>query len=463
MATQTTHFHLIKPTSAERVAVGDINDNSDIIDGIMFANKEKADQIADDYNASETYNIGDYCRRENYIYKCNSNSVTGTWDVTKWDRVKVMESVDELKEENDDVWSSMNVLGSKNLLVYPYYKSSHTDTGITWTVNDDGTVVANGTVSSTTATSIFLCRFREPHSLKAGRYILSGCPSGGTNTTYYMWMCFYNGSNVGSIYSYGGDTPFEVLSEYENYTLVVGCYCRYGYTANNLKFYPMIRPAEYQDSTYAPYAMTNKELTENKVDWASENVLGAKNLLAYPYYDTTKSIYGIDFTLNSDGSVTANGRATGNAYFRLHTRSQGEARDFVIANGKYIANGCPSGGSTSTYYIVYTATKNGVSYEYGNDIGEGLSLTLAGDDFSANEVNLQGVIYIMNGTNVNNLTFYPMIRPATISDSTYAPYAMTNKDITNIVECNNITAGTYTLQATVASNGAVTYEWVSTT
>lgn len=93
MAGHTTHYNLIKPTSAERVAVGDINDNSDIIDGNLFQANERADQMADDYNASETYNTGDYVRRENYLYKCNTDNTTGTWDDTKWDRVKVMDEI----------------------------------------------------------------------------------------------------------------------------------------------------------------------------------------------------------------------------------------------------------------------------------------------------------------------------------------------------------------------------------
>ena len=93
MAGHTTHYNLIKPTSAERVAVGDINDNSDIIDGNLFTANERADQMADDYNASETYNTGDYVRRENYLYKCNTDNTTGTWDGTKWDRVKVMDEI----------------------------------------------------------------------------------------------------------------------------------------------------------------------------------------------------------------------------------------------------------------------------------------------------------------------------------------------------------------------------------
>lgn len=93
MATQTQHYHLIKPESADRVAIGNINDNSDTIDGYLYKANERADQMADDYNASETYNTGDYVRRENYLYKCNTDNTTGTWDATKWDRVKVMEEI----------------------------------------------------------------------------------------------------------------------------------------------------------------------------------------------------------------------------------------------------------------------------------------------------------------------------------------------------------------------------------
>lgn len=93
MATYTNHYEMTKQQSPERVSVGLLNDNFDIIDGVMFANQEKSEQLADDYNASETYNTGDYVRRENYIYKCNTDNTTGTWDDTKWDRVKVMDEI----------------------------------------------------------------------------------------------------------------------------------------------------------------------------------------------------------------------------------------------------------------------------------------------------------------------------------------------------------------------------------
>ena len=93
MATQTTHFDMVKQQSAEHVSVGLLNDNFDIIDQVMYNNQEKSEQLADEYNAGTTYNVGDYVRRENYLYKCNTDNTTGTWDDTKWDRVKVMDEI----------------------------------------------------------------------------------------------------------------------------------------------------------------------------------------------------------------------------------------------------------------------------------------------------------------------------------------------------------------------------------
>ena len=93
MAQQTTHFDMVKQQSAEHVSVGLLNDNFDIIDQVMYNNQEKSEQLADEYNAGTTYNVGDYVRRENYIYKCNTASTTGVWDSTKWDRVKVMDEI----------------------------------------------------------------------------------------------------------------------------------------------------------------------------------------------------------------------------------------------------------------------------------------------------------------------------------------------------------------------------------
>lgn len=45
-----------------------------------------------------------------------------------------------------------------------------------------------------------------------------------------------------------------------------------------------------------------------------------KNLARYPYTDTTKTVNGITFTDNGDGTITANGTATANAVFNFGTQ-----------------------------------------------------------------------------------------------------------------------------------------------
>ena len=117
---------------------------------------------------------------------------------------------------------------------------------------------------------------------------------------------------------------------------------------------------------------------------------------------TTTTISGVTCTVNDDGSVTLNGTATGNhVNFSIK-------ENFYLPNGEYILSGCPKGGSTNTYYFCLYDGET-----LCKDIGEG-------GTFVANGNMLQFVrIVIVSGQKVENLTFYPMIRKADVTDDTY--------------------------------------------
>ena len=59
---------------------------------------------------------------------------------------------------------------------------SNTSNGVTFTVNDDKTILANGNNDGTANSSFII----NNYPLKAGTYILNGCPSGGSSTTYRL-------------------------------------------------------------------------------------------------------------------------------------------------------------------------------------------------------------------------------------------------------------------------------------
>ena len=132
---------------------------------------------------------------------------------------------------------------------------------------------------------------------------------------------------------------------------------------------------------------------------------GGKNLLSIDPSIVTITKNGVTFTVNrnSDGDVTsvvANGTATNRTYFYL---------GYYNINGGTILNGAPSGGSQDAYALAFDGTS---IFDYGN--GSAIA-----NDLTNNLL----MIVIANGFVCNNLTFHPMIRLATETDATFAPYS----------------------------------------
>jgi hypothetical protein len=169
----------------------------------------------------------------------------------------------------------------------------------------------------------------------------------------------------------------------------------------------------------------------NKVDDISDeiadmnNVLGAKNLLPYPYTVSTKQMGGITWTVNADGSVSASGTATGRSYLELLSTST----KWKIPKGTYILSqsGMPANVTIESGYY------SGDSYYA---IGPVLPGTLPEVKFEVTDILATKVFTLfidIPATNVGktfNFTVYPMIRLASITDDTYEPYAKTNRELT---------------------------------
>lgn len=165
--------------------------------------------------------------------------------------------------------------GSKNFLKIT--ANSQTIKGVTFTVNDDQTVTVNGTNDGTGASTFVIVPNAQAITIPDGNYILSGCPTGGGESApfdlrWYMYSpgkSAYDSGNGASIEKSGNGTG-------SNIAIVV----KTGQTAHNITFKPMIRRAEITDSTYVPYAPTNRELYELCETKASLNdIYGIKNQL----------------------------------------------------------------------------------------------------------------------------------------------------------------------------------------
>jgi hypothetical protein len=140
-----------------------------------------------------------------------------------------------------------------------------------------------------------------------------------------------------------------------------------------------------------------------------------KNLIPYPYQLGTRTLNGITFTDNGDGTITANGTATAATYYSIweHTKAK-----VSITKGEfYTLSGCPDGGGSSTYQIACQCVENN-SWLNLWDKGTGATTTAKGDAF------VKVIIYIANGATVDNVVFKPMLEKGA-STTPYEPYKVT--------------------------------------
>jgi len=166
--------------------------------------------------------------------------------------INVGGSVFDVKDKSAMTLALNNKVGAKNFIAYPYHTSTTTVLGVTFTVNSDGTVGVNGTATALTGIALMYNK-----TIKAGKYILS---SGIANEN--VWVRIYKNESPYTVYAKTGlnEVEFEFNEDMDKLVIAIGV--DDGYTASGIVVKPMLRLAEDTDTTYQPYAMTNRDLTE---------------------------------------------------------------------------------------------------------------------------------------------------------------------------------------------------------
>ena len=273
--------------------------------------------------------------------------------------------------------------GGKNLLRV-ITDTTQTINGVTFKVNSDGSITINGTASANAV-------FQLPNNVS---YSAATLFSKGTSNEAVLVQA--RSGSSGS-YTYHTATADGVSIPANTLLNQIFVAVLKGNTASNVTVYPMIRLATDTDATYAPY----ENICPITGHATAKVTRTGKNLLQG--ISATQTINGVTFTLNGDGSVTVNGTASANAVYQLPKNvsypvptvfSKGTANESVVLQAR-------SGASGS--YTYYTATENGVS-------------------IPANTLLNQIFIAVLSGNTADNVTIYPMIRLASDTDATFAPY-----------------------------------------
>lgn len=221
MAALTPNYKFRLPSDDELADQNVFNDNFRIIDTALHDQAEDISEVQNRQDSLDTAEAADRAALAELI------------DGTAKNRLPIT-SVDSLKQ--------LNTYGTWENNVYTH------SSGVVFTVNDDMSITANGTASG--ANAVFILSMPGGFSIEAGNWILSGCPSGGSTSTYNITI-------AGTTSDTGTTGRFTSCSK-----VLVRIYVISGTTVDNITFKPMVCSKAAWDisQAYQPYRPNYAEL-----------------------------------------------------------------------------------------------------------------------------------------------------------------------------------------------------------
>ena len=279
-------------------------------------------------------------------------------------------------------------------LFQPKKENLTTNDGLTGVINSDGSVTVTGTPTKRYAQAYF----ENVSSFPEGKYFISGGSHEVSTLTFQVDI-----TRQDDTIEYLRNTAMEFKADDKSRRVMIK-YDSPDLQKTNYTIYPMLNVGETQ-APYEPYTGNQpspnpdypQEIKIPGSDGSLEVRVFGVQLITKTY--TSATINGITYTVNDDGSVTANGKATSNSFFLLSMLPK--------VNDVFL-----SGGKSESISIVYT---NMVNKGY-KDVGNGIYIPNQFDYEKYPNSRIQ--IQITEGTTVTN----EIIRPMLNAGSTALPW-----------------------------------------
>ena len=386
-----------------------IKDNKSAITALQIGKADKTEIPIVPTNVSEFTNDAGYLTEHQDI----SNLVVK-------EEGKGLSSNDYTSEEKTKL-GGVGTSQGRNIIPYPYSQTTKTVYGVTFTDNKDGSIGISGTQDGSTSrpymgVGIWWGTDKKEGNIKidVNTYftISANCSSDNAGIRYYVYD--ESGSKLADNIVYG--TATKTL-KFDVDTWVALCI----ETVANSETYDCICKPQLELGTiahaYEPSIESNVNL-KKEIDKTS--TLQGQNLIPYPYDGTEGNTNGITWTVNDDGSVTANGTATATAHYTV----------FIGKLGLEIGK---------NYVLTITTVKGQASLYLANKNKQNINTDIAAcrtvnnstlsvifkysqtDDFDRDELGL----YIVAGTTLTNCIIKFQLERGTIRHE-YQPTTLSN-------------------------------------
>ena len=336
---------------------------------------------------------------------------------------KELSSNDYTSEEKTKL-SGVGTSQGRNLIPYPL--TNRITNGITYTVQSDGSVLANGTASAEN-NAYYNFAYK---TLKLGdtSYTLS-CE--GLPKSVYVYV--YD-ETISKAVANVSDTPVTktfVGDSTHTYSLSINI--GKGTPVSDLAIKPILEMGTIAHA-YEPISESNVNL-KDAIDKIS--TLQGRNLISYPYYNGTSfESNGVTYTVNEvDGTITVNGTATKESDFRLVSPYDTSDRKtlelgqtYTLSDGVNQSNSIDYQAPIYFQFVRIDATKNDFNY--------GISTNYGNMTWTASDANLlqYGIrIVVRSGVTVDNVVLKPMLEIGAIAHM-YEPTTESNISLKSAID-----------------------------
>lgn len=336
---------------------------------------------------------------------------------------KELSSNDYTSEEKAKL-SGVGTSQGRNLIPYPL--TNRTTNGITYTVQSDGSVLANGTASAEN-NAYYNFAYK---TLKLGdtSYTLS-CE--GLPKSVYVYV--YD-ETIGKAIANVSNTPvIKTFVADSTHTYSLSINVGKGTSVSDLAIKPILEMGTIAHA-YEPISESNVNL-KDAIDKVSTSQ--GRNLISYPYYNgTSYESNGVTYTVNEvDGTITVNGTATKESDFRLTSPYDTSDRKILELGQTYTLSDGVNQPNASGYqapvyfqFVRIDTTKNDFNY--------GISTNYGNMTWTASDANLlqYGIrIVVRDGVTVDNVVMKPMLEIGNIAHM-YEPTTESNVSLKKSIE-----------------------------
>lgn len=336
---------------------------------------------------------------------------------------KELSSNDYTSEEKAKL-SGVGTSQGRNLI--PYHLTNRTTNGITYTVQSDGSVLANGTASAEN-NAYYNFAYK---TLKLGdtSYTLS-CE--GLPKSVYVYV--YD-ETISKAVANVSDTPVTktfVGDSTHTYSLSINV--GKGTSVSDLAIKPILEMGTITH-VYEPISESNVNLKDaiDKVPTSQ-----GRNLISYPYYNgTSYESNGVTYTVNEvDGTITVNGTATKESDFRLISPYDTSDRKtlelgqtYTLSDGVNQPNSIGYQAPVYFQFVRIDTTKNDFNYGINTNYG---NMTWTASDANLLQYGIR--VVVREGVTADNVVLKPMLEIGNIAHM-YEPTTESNVSLKKSIE-----------------------------